>query len=377
MPLRRVVFTVLLLLTIVASRPFAEAGGPPTSQLKITAASFDAATETLDIYGVNFGSSRGVVTLNGFPLPVTQWTDSEIHATVSGDTGNGSYLLTVSRGPAATQFDAFSVSLLSDVVRGEKGDKGEKGDRGDKGDKGDPGAPGAPGAPGTPGLSGNLALAGLSCPSDLMLKGFSATGALMCADPLDLTRTALAVCGASDYDVANFVPLGSGLRVVHSCAPSDAMRAMLVTRSGFGTLNAAALQTYLDRGGIVITEFMSGVPVYNLAFGTSHPAPSFGQQIGGCQDNINPAVQLSAGDPFWAANAPFVAELEPGCGFDLAGLSGVTPLGSAVSDPNTVTLAYIDKGPGRLWLVESDWADGEATFNARSLQMMRYMVSHR
>ena len=126
MPLRPVVFTVLLLLTIVASRPFAEAGGPPTSQLKITAASFDAATETLDIYGVNFGTSRGVVTLNGFPLPVSQWTDSEIHAMVSGDTGNGSYLLTVFRGPATTQFDAFSVSLLSGVVRGEKGDKGRR-----------------------------------------------------------------------------------------------------------------------------------------------------------------------------------------------------------------------------------------------------------
>jgi hypothetical protein len=375
MTVRRFVFTVLLLLTIVASHRQAEAGGPPTAQLKITAASFDAATETLAIYGANFGGSRGVVTLNGFPLPVADWTDSEIHAMLSGDTGNGSYLLTVSRGPATTQFDAFSVSLLSGVLRGEKG---EKGDRGDKGDKGDPGSPGAPGAPGTPGVPGNLALAGLSCPSDLVMKGFSAAGALVCVDPLDLTRTTLAVCSTSSYDAANFVPPGSGLGVVQSCTPNDSMRAMLVTRTGFGSLNSAALQAYLDHGGIVVTEFMSSVPVYNKAFGTSYPTPSFGQLLApGCQDNINPAVQLTPGDPFWVANSPFAAELEPGCGFNLASLPGITPLGSAVSAPNTVTLAYIEKGPGRLWLVESDWADGEPYFNARSLQMMRYMVMHR
>ena len=29
---------------------------------------------------------------------------------------------------------------------------------------------------------------------------------------------------------------------------------------------------------------------------------------------------------------------------------------------------------GRLWLAESDWPDGEATFSPQSLRLLRYMV---
>ena len=58
-------------------------GGGPTPQLRVTAASYDPGSETLSIFGVNFGTTRGVVTLNGFPLPVSTWTDSEIQALVS------------------------------------------------------------------------------------------------------------------------------------------------------------------------------------------------------------------------------------------------------------------------------------------------------
>jgi hypothetical protein len=65
MAVRRFAFVVLLLCTLVVTRQ-ADAGGAPTPQLKITAASFDAATETLDIYGVNFGDSRGVARSTGF-----------------------------------------------------------------------------------------------------------------------------------------------------------------------------------------------------------------------------------------------------------------------------------------------------------------------
>ena len=115
---RRFVRTVLILSTVVfVSQSSIEAGTGPAPQLKVTAASFDAAAETLAIYGVNFGATRGVVTLNGFPLPVAEWTDTEIHALLSADTASGSYLLTVSRGPSTTQFDAFSVTLVSGVLR--------------------------------------------------------------------------------------------------------------------------------------------------------------------------------------------------------------------------------------------------------------------
>jgi len=363
---------------IEEARMAAAPGGGPTPQLRVTAASYDPGSETLSIFGVNFGTTRGVVTLNGFPLPVSTWTDSEIQALVSDQTGGGSYLLTVSRGPATTQFDAFSVTLFSDASGGARGERGEKGEKGDKGDKGDRGEPGVPGAPGQPGAPGNLALAGKVCPTDLVLRGFTAAGELDCVDPSAM-RSKLAVCGYTGANVATFAPQGSALDLVTSCTPTDDMRAMFVTRYGYDSLNASALQTYLDHGGIVVTEFMASVPVYNRAFGTAFPEPQFGEQVGNCYDNVNPVKQLTPGDAFWTANAPFVPEGDgsSGCGFNLAALPNVTPLGSHVDAANVVTLGYIKRGAGRLWLVESDWADGEDSFDAQSLKMMRYMAGHR
>jgi len=208
-----------------------------------------------------------------------------------------------------------------------------------------------------------------------VLKGFTETGELICTDPNLQVRTTIGQCGPSLYDVSNFVPAGKTLE--QTCTPTDTMQAMLVTRYGLFDLNAGTLQTYISHGGIVITEFSASIPVYNLAYGTSYPVPDFSALIGNCQDNINPSTQLNAADPFWVANAPFAAEVETGCGFNLAPLPGVIALGSHSATPNTVTLGYVDNGPGRLWLVESDWADGDPYFNNTSLQMMRYMVTHR
>ena len=61
MAARRFVRTVLILSTVVfVSQSRIEAGTGPAPQLKVTAASFDAAADTLAIYGVNFGATRGV-----------------------------------------------------------------------------------------------------------------------------------------------------------------------------------------------------------------------------------------------------------------------------------------------------------------------------
>jgi hypothetical protein len=85
--------------------------------------------------------------------------------------------------------------------RGERGEKGEKGDAGligAKGEKGDlgiagPQGPDGPsgarglkgdqGEPGLRGMPGNLALAGRLCPAGISLRGFSATGDLVCGEP--------------------------------------------------------------------------------------------------------------------------------------------------------------------------------------------------
>jgi hypothetical protein len=186
----------------------------------------------------------------------------------------------------------------------------------------------------------------------------------------------LALCGSSMRDVRDFVPNGSHMVVVESCTPSPTVAAMLVARGGHAAIEATALQNYLEAGGIVITEFGSSIPVYNKVFGTDFAVPEFGTFIGGCYSNVGPLVQLTSWEDFWGANM-FVAETQPGCGYNLAGLPDITPLGSASLLPDTVTLAYVKKGLGRLWLVESNWSDNQNFFNQRSERLMRYMVKTR
>ena len=93
--------------------------------------------------------------------------------------------------------------------------------------------------------------------------------------------------------------------------------------------------------------------------------------------NLNPIVQMNDGDVFWQSN-PFVQETLGGCGYDLAPLwPDITPLGGATELGDTISLGYVSIGAGRLWLVESDWPDGQTTFTDQSLRLMRYMVRTR
>ena len=96
---------------------------------------------------------------------------------------------------------------------------------------------------------------------------------------------------------------------------------------------------------------------------------------GDCFDNVNPRMQLNVADPFWVANGPFSPEIDTGCGYDLSSLPGITALGRHNPfTPTAVNLAYIPRGTGRIWLVESDWSDGDPTFTSASRKLMRYMV---
>jgi len=85
-----------------------------------------------------------------------------------------------------------------------------------------------------------------------------------------------------------------------------------------------------------------------------------------------PAVQLGPNDRFWRDNI-FTASADTPCGYDLDNLPNTTFLGGW--DAATVSLAYRDRGEGRLWLVESDWQDGDPVFTDASRDLMRYMVS--
>jgi Collagen triple helix repeat (20 copies) len=313
------------------------------------------------------------------------WTQTLVEVSLSKATPSGTYLLSVSRGVGSVQFDTFDVTIgTGGSLPGEPGPPGPAGAPGATGPQGEPGPIGPAGAPGPKGdkgdtgpagPAGDLNLAGKSCGANSVLRGFNSAGDVICSE-LATLFSKLAICGFTQRDVADFIPSGTNLVVTETCAPTAGIAAMLVTRYGHAQIVGSDLQSYLDAGGIVITEFGASIPLYNKAFGTSIPVPQFDSHIGECADNVMPAVQLEPWDDFWRPNV-FVAETQTGCGYDLSSLPGITPLGSASDAAGTVTLAYIKKGSGRLWLVESDWSDIDPTFTEASARLLRYMVKTR
>jgi hypothetical protein len=346
----------------------AQAKNPPP-QLIITSAAGDAVNDQIVINGQNFGADTGTATLQGIPLPIVSWSANQIIASYAvGGAPPGTYLLIVSRGPSATQSDAFHLTF---------GAAGAKGDTGAPGPAGETGPAGPPGPAGPQGIPGNLALAGQSCPARQFVVGFDAGGHLVCApvpDPIPL-RANLMLCGSSSLEVNEFIPNGITLNVVAGCTPDADTQALLITRNGI-SYDAATLQAYVDGGGIVITEFGNSANVYNAVFGG--PVVRGALTNGGtCGDVINPVVQQTAADAFWVANAPFTPTplSEAGCGFDMSAFPGITPLGGWT--PTTVSLAYRTLGLGRVWFVESDWRDNQAPDFASSITLMGYMITHR
>jgi hypothetical protein len=187
-------------------------------------------------------------------------------------------------------------------------------------------------------------------------------------------RANLMRCGNTNRDVNTFVSDELEMEVVDGCAPDGEAQAMLISRSGAANVDGDGLRAYLEGGGIAITEYMTSDEVYNAVFPEANVAQ--GGRQGQCSDNINPPVRLNLDDAFWVANADVAAhEGDPGCGYDLSGFPNITSLGGWNAD--TVSLAYIDVGNGRLWLVESDWQDSANTFTAESLALMQYMILHR
>jgi hypothetical protein len=112
-------------------------------------------------------------------------------------------------------------------------------------------------------------------------------------------RTKVMVCGSSSRDITTFFPQNSGLTKVDSCVPDATTLAILVTRNGVTQFNAAGLKTWVEAGGIALTETFSTDEVYNAVFGTALANSS--SLIGGCQDIIPRVVQFTPGDPVFAA----------------------------------------------------------------------------
>ncbi len=181
-------------------------------------------------------------------------------------------------------------------------------------------------------------------------------------------RPNLMRCGNSSRDVSAFIPPGAAMTVVAGCVPDVNTQALIVTREG--SVDGATLDAWVEAGGNVITEYSITDDIFNGAFGA---AVALGGGFGSCTDNVTPVVQHGAGDPFWQDNAFAGIEIgSSGCGADIDGFPRITPLGGW--DANSVSLAYRERGLGRVWLVESDWYDNEASFTDASRDLMRSMV---
>jgi hypothetical protein len=129
-------------------------------------ATVDADQNSMTIHGINFlrkphehvrvWLAQAELALLSDPLP------SELVVELPPNLAPGTYLLTVSRGRATTEYDKFAVTLGGAGSQGEAGPPGPKGDPGDPGPQGPQGVPGPQGPPGPNGDTGDPGVPGLT-----------------------------------------------------------------------------------------------------------------------------------------------------------------------------------------------------------------------
>jgi hypothetical protein len=87
-----------------------------------------------------------------------------------------------------------------------------------------------------------------------------------------------------------------------------------------------------------------------------------------------PNRQLNPADPFWT-HATFVSTPadNEGCGYNVAGFQGITPLGAWAS--GAVQLGYRDLGQGRVFALDADWQDSSGRWLASSSALMGSLIT--
>jgi hypothetical protein len=144
------------------------AGAAAQPQLVVTKVVVHA-DQNMTIYGSNFlkkGDEQVRVWLAETQLTLLSAAlPAEILVALPRDLSPGTYLLTVSRGPATTENDTFAFTFGAVGPPGPEGPTGPQGERGETGPQGMQGPIGPQGLPGAP-LSSINSLAGLSCEFD-------------------------------------------------------------------------------------------------------------------------------------------------------------------------------------------------------------------
>lgn len=135
------------------------------AQLVILSATANRAGETLTIRGLNFGTEAPQVLCETHFMTVISATDSEIVVQLPAAVPDGTYLLTVIRGPSTNDRDVFHMAVQTPtVIRGPEGLAGSVGAPGPQGEPGIAGPSGATGATGAVGPSGPIGPSGPAGP---------------------------------------------------------------------------------------------------------------------------------------------------------------------------------------------------------------------
>jgi len=140
-----------LLVSLGLSAHAAPAPPPPA----VSYAQHDESTNELGVIGTDFGSTAPIVTLSGFQLVVSAFSNTEIIAAIPPAIEPGTYILRISRGgknPALSE--AFYVALGATGAAGPQGPPGPQGPQGVQGTQGTQGPQGANGMTGPAGPQG-------------------------------------------------------------------------------------------------------------------------------------------------------------------------------------------------------------------------------
>jgi hypothetical protein len=135
-------------------------GTPSPVDLQIQEVQLDLDRMKIIIMGFNFDNgSLPSVMLAGYPLTVESYDASDIRAALANLPAEmtplvGDFLVTVSTGSGATQFDSWSLTIGAVGPQGPKGDQGPQGPRGIQGPQGEPGLQGPQGIQGPQGDPG-------------------------------------------------------------------------------------------------------------------------------------------------------------------------------------------------------------------------------
>lgn len=186
-------------------------------------------------------------------------------------------------------------------------------------------------------------------------------------------RSSVMLCGTSSYSIANFFPAGSGLTATTGCTPTSSTQALLVTRYGTG-LVGTTLRSYLQNGGIILTEYGFSDDVWNLIFPVTTQAAL---PTGPCFDNLPQVARFNAGDTFWQQNTWIsnqAPSMEIGCGYPVQQFPLLVPL--AGWDATNVSVGYRNLGMGRFYATDFDWQDSQAKLAYTNTQM-GWMITHR